>query len=57
MPKKYIPKYLFTVYLWNQAVFTPLQAGLNSDPKNTTYSHFMSVTNTNHWQLITQNNI
>ena len=40
----------------NQAVFTPLQAGLNSDPKNTIYTHFITVTNTNHWQMVTQNN-
>ena len=40
----------------NQEVFTPLQAGLNSDPKNTIHSHFMTVTNTNHRQMITLNN-
>ena len=40
----------------NQAVFTPLQAGLDSDPKNIIHSHFMTVTNTNHWQMITLNN-
>ena len=38
----------------NQAVFTPLQAGLNSDPKKTIHCHFMTVSNTNHWQMITQ---
>ena len=26
----------------NQAVITPLNAGLNFDPKNTIYSHFMT---------------
>ena len=40
----------------NQAAFTPLKAGLNFHPKNTIYSHFMTVTNINHWQMITQNN-
>ena len=36
--------------------FTALQAGLNSDKKKTIHCHFMIVTNTNHWQMIIQNN-
>ena len=40
----------------NQAVFTPLQAGLNSDLKKYHSFFFMTVANTNHWQMIPQNN-
>ena len=60
--QKVYPKILFhEVFILmqpgNQAVFTPLQAGLNYNPKNTIHSHFMTVTNTNPWQMITQYNI
>ena len=56
IPKNTVSPCIYLDTAWKPSSIYSITDCLNSDPKDTIHSHFMTVTNTNHWQMITQNN-